>query len=93
MSAIYSGGSPLCDSPLDYAISNCHYSSPTISCRTSAKAAFKEVPTNHVFYKAILWGSQKKVTTGYTSGKNAGKFMINENCTRGQIVTFLYRAK
>ena len=54
---------------------------------------FKDVPKNHVFYKAILWGYQKKITTGYTSGPKKGTFGINENCTRGQIVTFLYRAR
>ena len=54
---------------------------------------FKDVPKNHVFYKAILWGYQKKITTGYTSGVKKGTFGINENCTRGQIVTFLYRAR
>ncbi|MBQ3407241.1 MAG: S-layer homology domain-containing protein [Lachnospiraceae bacterium] len=54
---------------------------------------FRDVPKSHVFYNAILWGYQKKVTTGYTSGDKKGTFGINENCTRGQIVTFLYRAK
>ena len=54
---------------------------------------FKDVPKNHVFYKAILWGFQKKITTGYTSGLKKGTFGINENCTRGQIVTFLFRAR
>ena len=54
---------------------------------------FKDVPMNHPFYKAILWGYQKKVTTGYTTGRKKGTFGINENCTRGQIVTFLYRAR
>ena len=58
-----------------------------------AKSPFKDVPKNHVFYNAILWGSQNKITTGYTSGVNKGKFMVDDNCTRGQIVTFLYRAK
>jgi hypothetical protein len=48
---------------------------------------------NHAFYKAILWGSQKKITVGYTSGPKKGNFGINDNCTRGQIVTFLYRAQ
>ena len=57
------------------------------------KSPFKDVPKNHAFYNAILWGSQNKVTTGYTSGAKKGTFGINENCTRGQIVTFLYRAK
>ena len=58
-----------------------------------AKSPFKDVPKSHAFYKAILWGSQKKITTGYTSGEKKGTFGIKENCTRGQIVTFLYRAK
>ena len=61
--------------------------------KTVAKSPFKDVSKTHTFYKAILWGSQKKVTTGYTSGEKKGTFGINENCTRGQIVTFLYRAK
>jgi len=54
---------------------------------------FTDVPKTHAFYKAILWGYQKKITTGYTSGPKKGTFGINENCTRGQIVTFLYRAR
>ena len=53
---------------------------------------FKDVPKAHTFYKAILWGDQKGITKGYTSGANAGNFGVNDNCTRGQIVTFLYRA-
>ena len=58
-----------------------------------AKSPFTDVPKNHVFYNAILWGAQKKITTGYTSGPKKGKFDVDANCTRGQIVTFLYRAK
>ena len=58
-----------------------------------AKAPFPDVPKSHVFYNAVLWGYQKKITTGFTSGSLKGKFGVNENCSRGQIVTFLYRAK
>ena len=58
-----------------------------------AKAPFPDVPKSHVFYNAVLWGYQKKITTGFTTGKLKGKFGVNENCSRGQIVTFLYRAK
>ena len=58
-----------------------------------AKSPFTDVPKNHVFYNAILWGAQKKITTGYTSGPKKGMFDVDANCTRGQIVTFLYRAK
>ena len=57
------------------------------------KSPFIDVPETHAFYKAILWGYQNKITTGYTTGKKIGTFGINENCTRGQIVTFLYRAR
>jgi hypothetical protein len=61
--------------------------------KAAAKSPFKDVPKTHVFYKAILWAYQKEVVTGYTSGKNKGKYMINEYCSRGQVVTFLYRVK
>ena len=54
---------------------------------------FKDVPKTHVFFKAILWGYQNGVTTGYKTGPKAGTFGVDENCTRGQIVTFLYRAR
>ena len=61
--------------------------------KPAAVSPFKDVPKTHAFYNAILWGSQKKITNGYTSGPKKGNFGINDNCTRGQIVTFLYRAK
>ena len=58
-----------------------------------AKAPFPDVPKNHVFYNAVLWGYQKKITTGFKDGELKGKFGVDANCTRGQIVTFLYRAR
>lgn len=39
------------------------------------------------YYKAILWASQK----GITAGTNATTFSPYQECTRSQIVTFLYR--
>ena len=60
---------------------------------TVSKSPFLDVPTNHVFYKAVLWAQQKGITTGYTSGSRKGKFSINETCTRGQIMTFIWRYK
>ena len=51
---------------------------------------FKDVPTNHNFYKAIQWAVEEGITGGYT-GEKAGYFGPNDNCTRGQIVTFLWR--
>ena len=44
-------------------------------------------------YKAILWGVQKGITNGYSSGEYAGQFGCTLNCLREQIVTFLYRYK
>ncbi len=38
-------------------------------------------------YKAILWGSRKKITSGYSDGN----FRPLDNCLREYIVTFLYR--
>jgi surface protein len=58
-----------------------------------AKAPFPDVPKNHVFYNAVLWGYQKKITTGFKDGELKGKFGVDANCTRGQIVTFLYGAR
>lgn len=40
------------------------------------------------YYKAILWA----VENGITKGTSADKFSPNAKCTRGQIVTFIYRA-
>ncbi len=59
----------------------------------AASSPVKDVPKTHAFYNAILWGAQKGITKGYTSGPKVGNFGINDNCLRGQIVTFLYRAK
>ncbi len=57
--------------------------------KAAAKSPFSDVPKNHAYYKAILWGSQNKVTNGFGDGT----FGINKSCTRGQIVTFLYRIR
>ena len=56
---------------------------------TSGKMPFKDVPKTHTFYKAILWGAQNGITKGYPDGT----FGVNKECTRGQIVTFLWRYK
>ena len=57
--------------------------------KAAAISPFSDVPKNHAYYKAILWGSQNKVTNGFSDGT----FGINKSCTRGQIVTFLYRIR
>ena len=49
---------------------------------------FQDVQTRDYFYKAVLWA----VENGITQGTSKTKFSPNDTCTRGQIVTFLYRA-
>lgn len=49
---------------------------------------FKDVGKKDYFYDAVLWAVDKGVTTG--TSKNA--FSPAANCTRAQVVTFLWRA-
>ncbi len=51
---------------------------------------FKDVPTNHRFYTAIQWGYENHIIGGY-SGDRKGYFGPDDNCTRGQIIAFMYR--
>ncbi|MBR4461683.1 MAG: extracellular solute-binding protein [Erysipelotrichaceae bacterium] len=44
--------------------------------------------SNKYFYEPVYWAFDNGITTG-TSGT---KFSPNDNCTRGQVVTFLWRA-
>ncbi len=48
---------------------------------------FKDLDAEAYYYDAVLWAVEKKITTGTT----AEKFAPEATCTRGQIVTFLYR--
>ena len=50
---------------------------------------FSDVSDSSVYYNAILWAVEKKITTGVTETT----FVPNDTCTRAQAVTFLYRAK
>lgn len=49
---------------------------------------FTDVKTSDYFCDAVLWAVKNDVT----KGMSATSFMPNDGCTRGQIVTFLYRA-
>ncbi len=62
---------------------------------TSAAASFKDVKQNDYFFKAVAWAASEGITTGYTdsSGNSTGMFGSNDPCTRGQVVTFLFRAE
>ena len=49
---------------------------------------FDDVAETDWFYNPVLWA----VNAGVTGGKTATTFAPNENCTRAQVVTFLYAA-
>ena len=53
-----------------------------------AASTFADVPTDAYYAKAVEWA----VKNGITNGKDNGLFGSNDPCTRGQIVTFLWRA-
>lgn len=49
---------------------------------------FTDVKSDTYYYKAVLWA----VENGITAGLTRNKFAPDMNCTRGQIVTFMWRA-
>ncbi len=49
---------------------------------------FYDVPNDAYYYEAVKWAAEN----GITSGIGNGLFGPNQPCTRGQIVTFLWRA-
>ncbi len=49
---------------------------------------FTDVPASAYYYNAVLWA----VEQGITVGTSATTFSPDTTCTRGQIVTFLFRA-
>ena len=53
-----------------------------------AASIFAGVPADVYYAKAVEWAVKK----GITNGKANGLFGSNDPCTRGQIVTFLWRA-
>ena len=54
----------------------------------SGSASFTDVPADAYYADAAAWAEQK----GITDGIGNGLFGPRNNCTRAQIVTFLYRA-
>ncbi len=48
---------------------------------------FTDVKEGKYYYKAVMWAVENKIT----SGVSADKFGVGQTCTRGQIVTFLYK--
>lgn len=60
----------------------------TMNSLESGGAPFTDVGSEAYYYDAVLWAVQNSVT----SGTSATTFSPNDPCTRGQIVTFLWRA-
>ncbi len=58
------------------------------SADENAECNFVDVPKGAYYYEAVLWAVENGITTGWT----ADEFAPEMACTRGQIVTFLYRA-
>ena len=56
---------------------------------TSDNNPFKDVPAGAYYYNPVLWAVENEITTGTGDGTT---FEPNSNCTRGQVITFLYRA-
>ena len=54
----------------------------------TAATSFADVPANAYYAKAVAWA----VENGITNGMTATTFAPGATCTRGQSVTFLYRA-
>ena len=55
----------------------------------SDKAEFSDVSTTAFYADAVAWAAKKGITTGI----GGGLFGSDNNCTRAQIVTFLWRCK
>ena len=53
----------------------------------STSNPFYDVSSGSYYYDAVLWASENGVTTG----KSTERFAPKDPCTRGQVVTFLYR--
>ena len=53
----------------------------------SASSKFTDVSSSQYYAQAVSWAVDKGVTVGVSSTK----FGVGQKCTRGQIVTFLYR--
>lgn len=56
---------------------------------SSSQPDFYDVPANSSYADAVAWA----VETGITSGTSETTFTPDATCSRGQIVTFLYRLK
>ncbi len=54
----------------------------------TTKSPFTDVKSGNYYYKAVLWAVEKNITAGRTTTT----FGPNYECTRAQVVTFMWRA-
>lgn len=54
----------------------------------SGSTTFRDVPSGSFYEHSVNWAAQNGITTGTSKTQ----FSPNNNCTRGEIVTFLYRS-
>ena len=59
-----------------------------LKAKAASAAEFSDVPADSYFADAVAWAA----ANGVTEGIGGGLFGSDNDCTRGQIVTFLYRA-
>ena len=59
-----------------------------VESTTASENPFRDVSKNAYYYKQVLWAVEK----GITSGVSANEFAPEAACTRGQMVTFLWKA-
>ena len=59
-----------------------------LGTKAGLKAEFNDVATDAYYAEAVAWAAANGVTTGI----GGGLFGPDDSCTRGQIVTFLFRA-
>lgn len=55
--------------------------------KETPKTAFVDVAKGKYYYDAVMWAAEN----GITGGTSATTFSPEDSCTRGQVVTFLYR--
>ena len=58
-----------------------------LNAKAEAKAEFSDVPKNAYYADAVAWAAANGITTGI----GGGLFGPDNDCTRAQIVTFLFR--
>ena len=58
-----------------------------LSTRAEGTAEFRDVPKNAYYADAVAWAAANGITTGI----GGGLFGPDNDCTRAQIVTFLFR--